>query len=142
MERSGSPDQDAATARHPLSHQAIAIFERVARFSGDGTLVFPSIRSLKKPLSENAMNSALRRMGYEKHEHTSHGFRSSASSILNRRRFHPDVIERSLAHFDQNVIRRAYNRYEYWDERVEMAQAWADICDKLKAKRRRNDDLV
>lgn len=126
----------------PLSRQAIAIFKEVGKFSGDGRLVFPSIRNAEKLLSENAMNSALRRMGYLKEEHTSHGFRSSASTILNARRFHPDVIERSLSHVDQNQTRRTYNRYEYWEERVDMMQAWADLCDEFKVGRRDNADLI
>lgn len=127
----------------PLSRQALAIVKRLRPVSGGGKYVFPSLRSDARVLSENAMNSALRRMGYEKDEQTAHGFRSSASSILNRRKFHPDVIERSLAHVDPNKVRSAYDRYEYWDERVELAQAWADICDELKQTRRRNnDDLV
>lgn len=87
------PASDKMRREHliPLSDQAIAIFEDIAKFSGKGWLVFPSIRNIERPLSENAMNSALRRMGYEKDEHTSHGFRSSASSILNER-----VIPRKL----------------------------------------------
>lgn len=128
----------------PLSHQARAILLQLREFSGSGRLVFPSIRDPERPLSENAMNSALRRMGYLQDEHTSHGFRASASSILNRRRFRIDVIEASLAHLDPNEVRRTYNRYAYWEERVEMAQRWADICDELKFARhkRRHDDLI
>jgi integrase len=126
----------------PLSLQALAIIEALRPISGDSQYVFPAMRSMKNVISENGMNSALRRMGYTKEEHTSHGFRASASSILNRRKFHPDVIERSLSHVEPNKIRRAYNRYEYWDERIDMAQKWADICDELKARKRRNDDLV
>ncbi|WP_198585941.1 tyrosine-type recombinase/integrase [Pararhizobium haloflavum] len=128
----------------PLSRQAVSILKDIGEFSGKARLVFPSIRNLERPLSENAMNSALRRMGYDKHEHTSHGFRSSASTILNGRRYHSDVIEASLAHLDPNVVRRTYNRYSYWDERVQMAQEWADICDELRSKkpRRDNSDLV
>ncbi|WP_099867233.1 tyrosine-type recombinase/integrase [Pararhizobium haloflavum] len=128
----------------PLSPQAIDIARSVAAFSGRRGLVFPSVRNPDRPLSENAMNSALRRMGYAKTEHTSHGFRSSASTILNARRFPSDVIEASLAHLDPNRVRRTYNRYDYWDERVAMAQQWADICDQLRltALRRDNSDLV
>ncbi len=129
----------------PLSSQALTIIQGLKPISGDSQYVFPSLRSLRKVISENGMNSALRRMGYMKEEHTSHGFRASASSILNQRKygFHPDVIERSLAHIDKNQVRRAYNRHEYWDERVVMAQAWADICDALKLQKRRdNDDLI
>src|SRR5206468_19486 len=87
-----------------------------------GYIVLPSIRSVHRPLSDNAMNSALRRMGYAKNEMTSHGFRATASTILNERGFSPDVIEAALAHQDENAIRRAYNRTTYWAERVKLMQ--------------------
>ena len=79
------------------------------------------------------MNSALRRMGYAKDEMTSHGFRATASTILNERGFNPDVIEAALAHQDKNVIRRAYNRATYWPERVKLLQSWADLLDQFKS---------
>jgi integrase len=82
----------------------------VSRISDGGELVLPSIRAASKPLSENAMNSALRRMGYANDEMTAHGFRSAASTILNERGFNPDVVEAALAHQDENEVRRAYNR--------------------------------
>lgn len=116
----------------PLSKQAIQILQDIWPLSDNGDLVLPSIRSVKKPLSENAMNSALRRMGYTKDEMTAHGFRSSASTILNERGFTPDVIEAALAHQDENSIRRAYNRSTYWPERVKLMQAWADMLDEFK----------
>jgi integrase len=78
------------------------------------------------------MNSALRRMGYAKDEVTSHGFRASASTILNERGVNPDVIEAALAHQDKNEIRRAYNRATYWLERVKLMQAWADMLDEFR----------
>ena len=115
----------------PLSSQALAVLRGVWDLSSS-ELVFPSIRSTVKPLSENAMNSALRRMGYTKDEVTAHGFRSSASTILNERGFNPDVIEAALAHQDEDEVRRAYNRARYWDERVKMLQAWADLLDKFQ----------
>lgn len=89
----------------PLSRQALAVLGEVWDLS-QHELVLPSIRSLRKPLSENAMNSALRRMGYDQSEMTAHGFRSSASTILNERGFNPDVVEAALGHEDQNEIRR------------------------------------
>lgn len=116
----------------PLSKQALQILQDIWPLSDNGDLVLPSIRSAKKPLSENAMNSALRRMGYTKEEMTAHGFRSSASTILNERGFTPDVIEAALAHQDENSIRRAYNRSTYWPERVKLMQAWADMLDEFK----------
>ncbi len=117
----------------PLSRQALEILHEIWSLSDYGDLVVPSIRSIKKPLSENAMNCALRRMGYAKDEMTSHGFRATASTILNERGFNPDVIEAALAHQDKNVIRRAYNRATYWPERVKLLQSWADLLDQFKS---------
>jgi integrase len=117
----------------PLSRQALEILREIWSLSDYGDLVVPSIRSIKKPLSENAMNCALRRMGYAKDEMTSHGFRATASTILNERGFNPDVIEAALAHQDKNVIRRAYNRATYWPERVKLLQSWADLLDQFKS---------
>jgi integrase len=116
----------------PLSRQALDILRDIWTVSDYGDLVLPSIRSIKRPLSENAMNSALRRMGYTKEEVTSHGFRSAASTILNERGFNPDVIEAALGHQDKNAIRRVYNRATYWPERVKLMQAWADMLDEFK----------
>lgn len=119
----------------PLSRQALAIIERVRPFSEDKPLVFASMMSGKTMLSENSMNSALRRMGYMSEQHTAHGFRSTASSLLNESKlFHPDVIETQLAHQDKNAIRRIYNRAEHWDDRVRMMQWWADYLDDRAAQ--------
>ncbi len=116
----------------PLSNQAIALLEEVWPLSEGFELVFPSIRSKRRPISENAMNSALRRMGYAKDEVTSHGFRVTASTILNSRGFDPDVIEAVLAHQDGNKIRRTYNSASYWQQRVELLQKWADLLDEFR----------
>ncbi len=116
----------------PLSRQALDVLREVKEVGRRSTLVFPSIRSNARPLSENAMNAALRRMGFTQDEMTAHGFRAAASSILNERGFRPDVIEAALGHQDQNEIRRAYNRASYWPERIELMQAWADCIDRLK----------
>ncbi|RYD65640.1 MAG: integrase, partial [Verrucomicrobiaceae bacterium] len=125
----------------PLSRQALALLRELHKISGQGQLLFPSYRIIT-PISENAMNQALRRMGVQNSEHCSHGFRASASTILNTMGFDERVIEVSLAHVDTNQVRRAYNRSQYWDQRVAMAQDWADICDRLKANARDNSDLV
>ncbi len=117
----------------PLSRQALAVLREVWSFSDDAELIFPSIRSRRKALSEVAFNAALRRMGYAKDEVTAHGFRVTASSILNARSFDPDVIEAILAHQDSNAIRRTYNRATYWKQRVTLMQKWADLLDKLRA---------
>ena len=116
----------------PLSRQALAVLEENLPYSNDSDLVFPSIRATEKMLSENAMNSALRRMGYTQEEMTSHGFRSTASTILNEHGFRPDVIEAVLGHQAENVVRRVYNRATYWPERVELMQKWADMLDGFR----------
>jgi len=116
----------------PLSRQALAVLEDVWPLSEDGSLVFPSIRTVHRPLSENALNAALRRMGYQKDEVTAHGFRVTASTILNQRGCDPDVVEAVLAHQEKNAIRRAYNRATYFEQRVTLMQEWADHLDDLK----------
>ncbi|MEQ8165101.1 MAG: site-specific integrase, partial [Alphaproteobacteria bacterium] len=116
----------------PLSRQVLKVLEEVWPLSDAGGLVFPSIRTARKPLSENALNSALRRMGYSKEEVTAHGLRASASTILNSRGYDPDVIEAVLAHQDRNAIRRAYNRASYWEQRVKLMQEWADMLDQFR----------
>jgi integrase len=79
------------------------------------------------------MNAAYRRLGFAKGEVTAHGFRSTASTLLNQSgKWHPDAIERALAHGDSNAIRGIYNRGNYWDERVPMMQWWSDYLDKVK----------
>jgi integrase len=97
----------------PLARQALAVLRDIWPLSDRGELIFPSILTYRKPLSENAMNSALRRMGYGPDEMTAHGFRSTASTILNERGFKHDVIEAVLGHQDKNAIRRTYNRATY-----------------------------
>ncbi len=116
----------------PLSRQAIAVLQGIWTLSDYGELVFPSIRSNRLPLSENALNSALRRMGYTKEEMTAHGFRASASTILNSRGHNPDAIEAALGHQDENEIRRVYNRAKYWPERVKLMGDWADLLDTFR----------
>ncbi|MFG1298000.1 tyrosine-type recombinase/integrase [Xanthobacter variabilis] len=116
----------------PLSRQSLSVLADIRPLTGACELVFPSIRSNKKVLSDNAMNSALRRMGFTQDEMTSHGFRAAASSVLNERGYSPDVIEAALGHLDQNEVRRAYNRATYWPERVTLMQAWADMLDEFR----------
>lgn len=119
----------------PLSRQALAVLADIRPLTGASELIFPSIRSNKKLLSENAMNSALRRMGFTQEEMTSHGFRAAASSILNEKGHSPDVIEAALGHLDSNEVRRAYNRATYWPERVVLMQVWADLLDEFRARK-------
>lgn len=119
--------------RVPLSSQSLAILREARALSGDGRFVFPKLSSPLKPMCENAVNGALRRMGYGADMMTAHGFRSTASSLLNESgKWNPDSIERSLAHADVNQARAAYHRGAHWDERVRMAQWWSDKLDTLR----------
>jgi integrase len=105
----------------------------IQTLTGNGTYVFPSVRSSSRPMSENTVNGALRRLGYGGDEMTAHGFRSTASSLLNESgQWNPDAIERALAHREANQVRAAYHRSIYWPERVEMAQWWSDHLDVLR----------
>ena len=118
----------------PLSRQAVETIKSMLPFTEGKTFVFASHMSGKTVLSENSMNSALRRMGFSGTVHVAHGFRTTASTMLNEsRQFDPDVIEAQLAHQDPKKVRRVYNRAEYWDERVRMMQWWADEIDRLRA---------
>ncbi len=117
----------------PLSRQAIAILNEMRSLSGSGRYVFPSIRTRARPISDNTINAALRRMGYSKEQMTAHGFRTSASSLLNESgKWNPDAIERALAHMVAGSVRRIYNQSAYWGERVAMAQWWSDYLDELR----------
>ncbi len=119
--------------RVPLPRQALAILEGLQLYTGHGVLVFPGLRTVKRPISENTMNAALRRMGYSQDDMTSHGFRAAASTLLNESgKFSSDAIERALAHQDADAVRRAYARGEHWQERVTMGQWWADHLDTLR----------
>ncbi|MDL2339957.1 MAG: tyrosine-type recombinase/integrase [Pseudomonadota bacterium] len=120
--------------RVPLSKQALAILREAAELSGGGRYIFPKLGSPLKPMCENAINGALRRMGYGPNEMTAHGFRSTASSLLNESgKWSADAIERALSHADDNQVRAAYHRGAHWPERVDMAQWWSDHLDTLKA---------
>ena len=116
----------------PLSKQALEVLRQVWPLTTDDNLVFPSIRSLRRRLSENAFNSVLRRLGYGADEHCAHGFRSSASTILNERGYDERVIEAALAHEDENKVRRAYNRSLYLEERKKLLQDWANLLDEFR----------
>lgn len=117
----------------PLSMQAVALFRTAAALTGYGKYVFPSIRTAAKPMSENTVNAALRRLGYTGDEMTAHGFRAMASTLLNESgKWLPDAIERALAHKDKDGVRAAYHRGAHWKERVEMAQWWSDYLDLLR----------
>ena len=117
----------------PLSRQSLKILSSMRGLSGSGRFAFPSVRSRARPISENTVNAALRRLGYTKDQMTAHGFRTSASSLLNESgKWNPDAIERALAHMVAGSVRRIYNQSAYWPERVEMAQWWSDNLDQLR----------
>ena len=118
----------------PLSRQVTAYLRELAQLTGPKGFVFPAFHTWKRPMSENTMNQALRRMGYSKDEMTSHGWRSTASTLLNESgKWSEDAIERSLAHTDRNQVRGTYARGTYWNERVDMHQWWSDYLDRLRA---------
>lgn len=118
----------------PLSRQSVEILERLFAITGPEGFVFPAIGSASRCMSENTMNIALRRMGISGEVHTSHGFRATASTLLNASgKFSIDAIERSLAHQDKDAVRRAYARGDHMNERVVMLQWWSDHLDELKA---------
>lgn len=117
----------------PLAKQAVAILRELHPLTGPTGYVFPSVRNWSRPMSENTLNAALRRLGYDKETMTAHGFRSLASSILNEQHWNKDAIERQLAHGERDKIRAAYNHADYLSERRTMMQAWADYLDGLRA---------
>lgn len=120
--------------RVPLAPRAVAILQELQTITGHGKYLFPSVRSSARCMSENTINAALRRLGFAKDEMTGHGFRSAASSILNESGlWNADAIERQLAHVDNDSVRRAYARADFWDERVRMMAWWADRCDEMRA---------
>lgn len=119
--------------RKPLPLQAVTLLNELREIWNGSALVFPGIRSRDRCMSENTLNGALRRLGYSKEQATSHGFRASASSLLNEEgMWSPDAIERELAHEEGNKVRRAYHRAEYWDERVRMMDWWASKIDEAR----------
>ena len=115
----------------PLSEQAVDILREIQPLTGSGKYVFPSARTITRPMSENTINAGLRRLGYTKEEMTAHGFRSMASTLLNEQGWNSDAIERQLAHSQGNSVRAAYNYAQYLPERKKMMQAWADYLDGL-----------
>jgi len=116
----------------PLSRQALALIDLSRAINGNATYVFPSLFSPERPISENTLNLALRRLGFAQDEMCSHGFRTMASTRLNEMSWHPDAIERQLAHRPSNQVRAAYNQAQHLPERQRMMQAWADYLDELR----------
>ena len=119
--------------RVPLAPRAVAILRELQGITGGGKFLFPSIRSTARCMSENTINAALRRLGFAQDEMTGHGFRSSASSMLNESGlWNADAIERQLAHVDNDSVRRAYARADFWEERVRMMAWWAERCEEMR----------
>jgi integrase len=117
----------------PLSRQVIDLLKQLDAFGRRSDLVFASLHAQGRPISENTLNASLRRMGFGPEEMTSHGFRSTASTLLNESgRWSADAIEIALAHKDSNAVRQIYHRGKHWDERVQMAQWWSDHIDRLR----------
>jgi integrase len=116
----------------PLSRQAVACLRELHPLTGSGRYVFPGARTNGRPMSENTVNAALRRLGFGKDDMTGHGFRSMASTLLNEQGWHRDAIERQLAHAERDAVRAAYNYAEHLPERRRMMQAWADYLDALR----------
>lgn len=117
----------------PLSARAIEILRELKALTGNCRYVFPSGRSFVRPMSNNAINAALRRMGFDKDEMTGHGFRAMARTILDEvLQVRPDYIEHQLAHAVKDPNGRAYNRTAHLAERRKMMQTWADYLDGLK----------
>lgn len=117
----------------PLSRQVLFILQDLRSLARSSDFLFPALHTTLRPISENTMNVALRRLGFEHDEMTSHGFRALASTLLNESGlWHPDAIERALAHGERDRVRAAYHRGAHWEERVRMAQWWSDYLDQLR----------
>ncbi len=117
----------------PLSRQVLYLLQDLRSLARDSEYLFPALHTTKRPLSDNTLNVALRRLGFEHDEMTSHGFRAMASTLLNESGlWHPDAIERALAHGEKDKVRAAYHRGAHWAERVKMAQWWSDYLDQLR----------
>jgi integrase len=117
----------------PLSRQVLDLLDEIRPLTGHSPYVFPAMHTWKRPMSENTVTFALRRMGYSGDEMTAHGFQATAATLLNEMGlWNPDAIERQLAHMENNGTRRAYACGQYWEERVRMMQHWSDYLDQLR----------
>lgn len=123
----------------PLARQAVAALRELKPLTGHRPWVFPGVRTNGEPMSENTVNAALRRMGYDRATLTAHGFRGMASTMLHEMGWPSDVIERQLSHAERNSVKAAYNHAEHLPERRRMMQAWADHLDGLRTEHRDAD---
>ncbi len=117
----------------PLSWQSEAILRELEPLTGRSQYVFPSARSYQRPMSDNAVNAALRRLGFDRDAVTGHGFRATARTLLDEALgISPHLIEHQLAHTVRDPLGRAYNRTKHLPERRRMMQQWADYLDSLR----------
>lgn len=116
----------------PLATQALAVLRELKPLTGPRGWVFPGNRTNGEPMSENTVNAALRRLGYDRATMTAHGFRGMASTMLHELGWTSDVIERQLSHTERNSVKAAYNHAEHLPERRRMMQSWADFLDSLR----------
>ncbi len=116
----------------PLPTQAVSILRELQALTGRGCWVFPGVRTNGEPMSENTVNAALRRLGYDRTMITAHGFRGMASTLLHELGWSSDVIERQLSHAERNAVKAAYNHAEHLPARRKMMQTWADHLDSLR----------
>jgi integrase len=116
----------------PLAKQAVDILQDLQALTGQSSWVFPGVRTNGEPMSENTVNAALRRLGYDRTMITAHGFRGMASTLLHECGWPSDVIERQLSHAERNAVKAAYNHAEHLPARRKMMQAWADHLDDLR----------
>lgn len=117
----------------PLSRQSLYLLQELRGLARKSEFLFPALHTTQRSICENTLNVALRRLGYGHDDMTSHGFRAMASTLLNESGlWHPDAIERALAHGEHNKVRAAYHRGAHWAERVRMAQWWSDYLDRLR----------
>lgn len=120
--------------RVPLTRQVLAILEELREISGARRYLFPAQGKRDRPMCENTINLALRRMGFDGKTMTAHGFRAMASTLLNEQgHWNPDAIERQLGHAESDEVRRAYARGEHWEERLAMMKSWSDYLDQLRS---------
>ena len=118
----------------PLAKQAVEVLTELHPLTGHGTYVFPSLLTGERPMSDNTIRTALRRLGYTNDEMTAHGFRAMARTIImvEQMNVEPDVIEAQLAHGKSGPLGAAYDRAEFLEKRKDMMQRWADYLDKLR----------
>ncbi|MBY6109115.1 tyrosine-type recombinase/integrase [Halomonas sp. DP1Y21-3] len=122
----------------PLSRQAVEKLKELKEYTGGGELLLPGMKNPRAPIHHTTINQALFRMGFGEGKFAAHGFRATASTVLNEQGWNPDAIERQLAHAPSNRTRASYNHAQHMDERKEMMQWWADYLDRLRDSREAN----